>query len=440
MKNKRFSRALCLAVLCALLTQLCAPAFAAGESNATVYIGSVGDLRAFAEQCAYDAWSEGRTVVLRSDLSLGGVDFLPIASFGGTFEGNGHTISGLNVSSSVSPAGLFGVIAESGVVSNLNVEGSVSPSGSADMAGGVVGFNRGTVVGCSFTGTVSGQKRVGGIVGENAATGIIRRCNVTGGVFGKNMTGGVAGANHGTVSMCVNRAYVNTNTIDPSVSFDKFDLNMVSGLDSLSNPDSYNVTVDSGGIAGFSDGALLGCRNSGSVGYQHIGYNVGGVAGRSSGHVATCSNEGGVCGRREVGGVVGMAEPYVKMNLQSNALDQVRHELNVLSGLIDRAVGDAEKASDIVSARLTEVGRGVDEATERARTLTGSLRDYWNGTVTEIDRGSEIADTAISQLYDISGDMTDASATFTAALGELKRALGSFNGSGSASFPRWRAI
>ncbi len=431
MRSKRISRTLSLAILCALLTQLCAPALAAGESD-TVYINNIGALHAFAEQCAYDAWSEGKTVVLRSDLSLGGVDFLPIASFGGRFEGNGHTISGLSVSSSVSPAGLFGVIAESGVVSDLNVEGSVAPGGSADMAGGVAGINRGTIVGCSFTGTVSGEKCVGGIAGENAATGVIRRCTVTGGVFGKNMTGGVAGANHGTISMCVNRAYVNTNTLDPSVSFDKLDLNMVSGADALASPDNYNVTVDSGGIVGFSDGALLGCRNCGSVGYQHIGYNVGGVAGRSSGHVATCANEGEVCGRREVGGVVGMAEPYVKLDLQAGALEQVRYELNALGGIVDRAVSDAEKASDTISARLTELNRGVDEATRRAKTLTGSLGDYWDGTVREIDRGSEIADAAISRLYDISDDMTDASGTFASALGQLKQALSSFNGSGTS--------
>lgn len=430
MKLKRASRVLSLALLCALLAQLCVPARAEGESD-TVYINDVNALRAFAEQCAYDAWSEGKTVVLRSDLSLGGVDFLPIASFGGTFEGNGHTISGLNVSSSVSPAGLFGTIAPSGIVHDLNVEGSVAPGGSAERAGGIVGLNRGTVAGCSFTGTVNGEKRVGGIAGENAASGTIRRCTVSGGVFGKNMTGGIAGANHGTVSMCVNHAYVNTNTLDPSVSFDKFDLNMANGVKGLASPENFNVTVDSGGVAGFSDGALLGCRNDGSVGYQHIGYNVGGVAGRSGGHIATCTNEGVVCGRREVGGVVGMAEPYVKLNIEKGSLEQVRHELNTLSGIVDRTVRDAESASQTVSARLTEINRGVDEATERAQTLTGHLSNYWDGTVTEINRGSEIADAAIAQMYEISDDLTDASGTLTQALGELKQALGTFNGSGT---------
>ena len=426
MRNRGISRALSLALLCAVLLQLCVPALAAGEGG-TVYINSVEDLRAFAKQCSYDAWSEGKTVVLRSDLSLGGVDFLPIASFGGTFEGCGHTISGLNVSSSVSPAGLFGTVAPGGVVNGLNVEGSVVPGGSAETLGGIVGLNRGTVIGCSFTGTVSGEKRVGGVVGENAATGGVRRCTMSGGVFGKNMTGGVVGANHGEVSLCVNRAYVNTNTIDPSISFDRLDLSMANGLSGLTSPDTYNVTVDSGGVAGFSDGALLGCRNYGSVGYQHIGYNVGGIAGRSSGHIATCVNEGGVCGRREVGGVVGMAEPYIKLNLKESSLDQLRRELNALSGIVNRTIRDAESASETISSRLTEVGRGVDEAARHAQTLTGRLSDYWDGTVTEINRGSAILDAAVEQLYGVSDAFVDASDTLTEALGKLKRAISSFN-------------
>ena len=422
MKTKRFFRALSLTLLYALLFQLCAPAIAAGDPD-TVYLTNAESLRAFAEQCAYDAWSEGKTVVLQRDIALGGGDFLPIASFGGTFEGNGHTISGLSVTASVSPAGLFGTVAETGVVRDLTVEGSVAPGGSADIVGGVAGVNRGTIVGCSFVGSIDGEKRTGGIAGENAASGAIRRCDVSGGVFGKNMTGGVVGANHGAVSMCVNRAYVNTNTIDPSVTFDKLDLSMANGLDSLKSPDTYNVTVDSGGIAGFSDGALLGCHNYGSVGYQHIGYNVGGVAGRSSGHVSSCENDGRVYGRREVGGVVGMAEPYVKRNVQESAIERVRHELNALGGLIDKAVNDAESGSQTVSARLSAINESVDEAQSSAKTLTDSLSDYWDGTVREIDRGSEIVSVVIPQLRDISGSLTGVSGTMTEGLDYLEKAI-----------------
>ena len=428
MRNKRLAS---LSLLLALALQLWAPALAAGEGD-TIYIGSADDLRSLAARCSYDAWSEGKTVVLQRDVSLGGVDFSPIASFGGVFEGNGHTVSGLNVASGVSPAGLFGTVAQGGVVRDLNVEGTVVPGGSAESAGGVAGINRGTLLGCSFVGTVKGEKRIGGVAGENAATGSIRRCTANGGVFGKNMTGGVVGANHGTVSLCVNRAYVNTDTLDPSVSFERLDLNLAEGAGSLASPDTYNVTVDSGGVAGFSDGTLIGCRNQGGVGYPHVGYNVGGVVGRSSGHAASCENEGKVFGRREVGGVAGMAEPYVKLDLKESSLEQVRQQLAALSGSVRRTIDDASGASAAVSARLTELNRGVNEAADRAQTLTDRLADSYDAAITEIDRGSDVADAAIEQLYGVSEALTEASGTLTGALGQLSGALKDFNGGGTA--------
>ncbi len=430
MKHNGVSRALSLLFLCALLCQICAPVFAEGETgdDATIYIDDAGELIAFAENCAYNAWSEGKTVRLNRDIALGGVDFSPIASFGGTFDGNGHTISGLSIRSNVAPAGLFGTVTEKGVVQDLTVEGNVAPGGTGERAGGIAGVNRGMLSGCTFVGTVDGQKSVGGIAGVNETTGTLRRCNMNGGVFGKNMTGGIVGENHGSVSFCMNRAYVNTNTVDPSLSFDKIDLSL-SGLgSSLSSPDIYNVSVDSGGVAGFSDGALFGCRNHGSVGYQHIGYNVGGVAGRSSGHVSSCGNEGQVYGRREVGGVVGMAEPYVKLNISESNLEQVRQELNTLSSMIENTVNDAEEGSQVVSDRLSAINRGVETAEDNTRTLVDQVTDYWDGTVTEIDRGFEIVDTSISQLSDITAGLTDSSGSFTGALDRLKDALDELSG------------
>ena len=431
-RNNVLARLGSAALACLLMLQLCCPAFADGDEN-IIYLNDNADLMALAERCAYDAWSQGKTVILQRDISLGGVEFLPIASFGGTFEGNGHTISGLSVASSVSPAGLFGTVADTGVVRDLTVEGSVAPGGSANVVGGVAGVNRGRIENCAFTGTVEGERHVGGIVGENAASGVVRRCTVNGGVFGKNMTGGVAGLNRGAVYSSVNRAYVNTNTLDPSIAFDKLDLSLSGGLSSLMSPDTYNVTVDSGGVAGFSDGELMGCRNYGSVGYQHIGYNVGGIAGRSSGHVSACTNDGRVYGRREVGGVVGMAEPYVKLNLKETSIEEVRSQLNALSAAINRTVDDAEAGASTISARLTAINNGVDEAETRTRTLTEHLSDTYDSTIREVNRGSEILDAVIPQLYDISGDMVAASGTFTTALGELDDALGKLSSSGAST-------
>ena len=89
--------ALCLTVL---------PAAAASGSMQTVYLDSAEEFAAFAKSCSLDTWSQGKTFILRADISLSGVDFTPAASFGGTFEGRGHTISDFNLTQNASPAGL----------------------------------------------------------------------------------------------------------------------------------------------------------------------------------------------------------------------------------------------------------------------------------------------------------------------------------------------
>ena len=94
--NKLSSRLLALALSLVLSLSLSLPALAAGEDD-IIYIHTAKDLCALSDSCAYDAWSRGKTVLLTADISLRGVDFEPIASFSGTFNGGGHTISGLTL-------------------------------------------------------------------------------------------------------------------------------------------------------------------------------------------------------------------------------------------------------------------------------------------------------------------------------------------------------
>ena len=98
--NKRSSRLLALALSLVLSLSLSLPALAAGEDD-IIYIHTAKDLCALSDSCAYDAWSRGKTVLLTADISLRGVDFEPIASFSGTFNGGGHTISGLTLTDSL---------------------------------------------------------------------------------------------------------------------------------------------------------------------------------------------------------------------------------------------------------------------------------------------------------------------------------------------------
>lgn len=432
-----FRRVGALALLCALLCALALPAVA--EDSAAVHIRSAEDFRAFVSNCSYDAWSIGKTVYLDRDISLSGASDLPAASFGGTFEGGGHKISGLEISSSVSPAGLFGIIDASGVVRNVTVEGVVSPEGSATQLGGIAGVNRGMITGCSFSGTVSGDSLAGGICGENAAGAVIGRCTVSGGVFSKRMTGGVVGSNSGTVQNCENRAYVNTNTADPTITLSELSGDVTDALRRLSSPDTYNLVTDSGGIAGYSDGTIQSCSNYGTVGYQHIGYNVGGIAGRSSGHIERCSNLGSICGRKDVGGIVGVAEPYVKLNLTESSTEQVRQQIDALSALVDRTVGDAGTANATVSARLTAIGGSVDAARGNARTLSDNITGYADNTVSEINRASAVLNACLPMLRSATDDLTAADTSLTAALDALSDGLSKMDSSGTLTSLRQAA-
>ena len=155
MKNKQKAALRLLAALLALT--LLAPlglTASAADGPDTIYIDSASDFVSFAKSCALDTWSAGKTVILRADISLAGMDYTPVAAFGGTFDGGGHTISDLNLTGSYSPAGLFAVILSGGSVEDLNVAGSVAAAGDKIVAGGIAGENCGRIVCCSFTGMV----------------------------------------------------------------------------------------------------------------------------------------------------------------------------------------------------------------------------------------------------------------------------------------------
>ena len=73
------------------------------DDNNMIVISNADELLEFAENCALDSWSVGKTAVLVADISLSGIDFEPIPTFSGIFDGGGHTISGLELSKGSTP-------------------------------------------------------------------------------------------------------------------------------------------------------------------------------------------------------------------------------------------------------------------------------------------------------------------------------------------------
>lgn len=426
--NKRSSRLLALALSLVLSLSLSLPALAAGEDG-IIYIHTAKDLCALSDSCAYDAWSRGKTVLLTADISLRGVDFEPIASFSGTFNGGGHTISGLTLTESLSPAGLFLTLERGAFVHALKVEGQVAPGGTKEAVGGIVGRNYGTLEECSFFGVVKGDSAVGGIAGRNEDGGLIANCTVSGSVSANRYTGGIAGYNLGTLRACINSASVNTANVDPTLSLDDLSIDPASSLTDLVSVgavESRNATSDTGGIAGYSSGSLLSCINRGAVGYPHFGYNVGGGAGRSDGFVDFCSNYGMIYGRKDVGGIVGQMEPYLHLSLRDDLIARLRAELDKLNALVSSTLDDVDSTNDHISSRLDSVSAYTNAAVDDADSLAGQTTDFIDkniGTVNELtDRADDVMEALPGILRSLE-DAADESSDVISALEQCNRDL-----------------
>ena len=162
---KRIQKWSALFMAVTLLFTLAAPAALAAESAVT--IKTAEDLAELSRNCTLDTWSQGKTVILENDLDLHGVDFTPIPTFSGTFQGNGHTISGLTLTGSGNVRGLFRYIQNGATVQDLTVTGTIHPNGHQDDLGLLAGSNAGRILNCIASGTVMGDNRIGGLVGIN---------------------------------------------------------------------------------------------------------------------------------------------------------------------------------------------------------------------------------------------------------------------------------
>ena len=410
MKRIKRLSALLAAILIFTLT---APAAAAAEDM--ISVRTAEDLLELSRKCMLDSWSQGKIVTLEADIDLTGAEFEPIPTFGGTFRGQDHRITGLSLTGSGNVRGLFRYIQAGATVQDLTVEGAVSPKDRQDDLGLLAGVNYGTVVNCSAGGSVSGDNRIGGLVGTNETGGQLISCKFTGSVTGKHSAAGIAGENRGTLTRCVNYGSVNTRDLEDAP---KTDYTNLQQLNSMENAPVY---TDIGGVAGLSDGTVQSCRNEGAVGYEHIGCNIGGVAGRSSGWLDGCVNTGVVLGRKDVGGVVGQLEPEAVQSFSRDFLDKLLDELDRLTDLMDRTTGDADRTADAVSAQLDDLSDKAHSTREIAGGLIDSMTDWTNNNIDQINELSARVSWALDQLTPILNDTVDMLGDVDKLLDELNK-------------------
>ena len=329
-----------------------------------IYIDSATALKEISKNATTEEFTLGKSYALSSDIDLSNEDFTPIPVFSGTLDGQGHTIKGLSISEKSSDAGLIGLIGEQGVVKNLNIEGNIAPGGSKITAGGVVGTNKGIIDSVNFSGILKAYKTVGGMAGINDDTGFILNSKNYAQVDGTKLVGGIAGINKGVIISCENKG-----RIFGSKEVVLSDENTAA----LPKLNVETVTADEekpeimGGIAGVSTGYIKSCSNLAKVGYEHTSYKVGGIAGVQNGVIEECSNQAIVYGRRDVGGIVGVLEPYMEIAYESDTLDKLNRQLEVLNKLsddfsaqIDSSVSLLQEDSDNISAKQDNLKQNID--------------------------------------------------------------------------------
>ena len=146
-------------------------------------------------------------ITLDTNIDLTGKDWTPIGtdydnSYKGTFDGGGHTITGLTFTTNDEYAGLFGWLNRAGTVKNVVMEGVQITSNQiyGGSIGGVVGYSWGTIENCSVSGSVSGTVYVGGVVGAQIG-GSITGCSSSATVKGTVDVGGVAGQTNSSATL-----------------------------------------------------------------------------------------------------------------------------------------------------------------------------------------------------------------------------------------------
>ena len=265
-------------------------------------------------------------ITLDKDIDLTGKEWTPIGTgysnkYTGTFDGGGHTIKGLTVTTNDQFVGLFGSIGYAGTVKNVMMEDvQITSNRSSGFAGGVAGYSDGTIENCSVSGSVSGTVYVGGVVGAQLE-GSITGCSSSATVKGMVDVGGVAGQTNSSATLTACYATGNvTLEIAPK------------------------MNIAGGGLVGMNAGSsLLACYATGNVtstgsstGYMHIG----GFLGNNYTTVTACYwknnheqgigyNRGSTGATKVDGSVVTWQKAVDAMNTAlQNAGSKWRYELN----------------------------------------------------------------------------------------------------------------
>lgn len=430
MKNRVMAGILSVIMISYMVFAIIPPVFAIGN---TVTISSKEDFINFAKNCTIDTWSDGKTVNLTCDIDFTDGGFSSVPTFGGTFNGNGYTISGIDFSKDGSYMGIFRYVRENGKVTNLNVSAAFTPNGSKSFIGGIAGENHGVLELCGFDGTVKGKNVIGGIAGSNEDTGQIISCSSSGSITGENSTGGIAGKNSGFIQNCTNNALVNTVYEEKKKDISNIDTDTGAIIENYKNnaeeteEDSVLGHTDTGGIVGYSSGVVQGCVNNANIGYRHIGYNVGGISGRQSGYMLGCKNYGFIQGRKDAGGIAGQTEPYILLQTSENDLQSISQELDNLNVMVNKFITDTDNLGDDTEQHFTNISEYFKNAKDSTEIMLNHGTDFIDDNLGEINAQAAILSNTFDKLSPVFENLESGSENLSTAIEDISKTLDNIN-------------
>lgn len=316
-------------------------------------INTCDDLRTFSANVSSGTTYEGKLIRLGADIAFDGVtlDNFPAIGLGnisdgfsGTFDGAGHTISGIVQVGAVGKIGLFRQVNEKGVVKNLTLKNCNFQAASDSGSFGMVGYNYGSIRNC---------------VVENSA--FKSNDSVT-----WDYTGAIAGQNYGTIDSCKNVA-----------------------------TEIYAKSCG-GGIAGYSGGSIMNCWSSGKVTVfsQYSRYrdysDVGGIAGTtgkynsSNATIVNCGNTGNVSNTNNhqyvdkcVGGIVGFAEyTTIQNSYNAGAVSATGNAYVYVGGLIGHVATGCMLGNSYYSLDRNDVAYGYTKVKPTELNVSAQTDSY----------------------------------------------------------------
>ena len=402
--------------------------YAETEDN-TFYINSLSDWDYLAKECELDSFSNNLEVKLNVDLDFSN-HLKVIPYFNGTFDGNNHSLTNININSTQINDGVFRITGNKSNIKNINIKLNANHNNNRF---GFIAYNQGLVSNLNVDGNIIALNEAGIIVGYNSTKGKIEDCSTSGLINGKEYVGGICGKNYGIINNCYNNATVNID-----VRKDDFDISTLT-IEDIANGEKTTIVTDYGGICGTNFGTINNCVNKATIGHEHYGYNVGGIAGSQSGYISDCINNGLVYGRKEVGGIVGQLEPSMSLIFQEDYLQKMSREIKDLNNetkkIIDKLIDTKDTNTDYIgriidnSNEMTDAieilllnEKGSEEYNNAQASLTSSTRDVLSTASNLVDYYKN-NEGIYDSLYNISNQFEnfgETCVTFTGSLNNEK--------------------